>query len=604
MRVRCLNLALSLVVVAATSAAIAQALPREVRERMLEAVVELVPFDPDTGRLASFGGSGTIISRDGFVLTNFHVIGDDVDGSYYTWHAVFVTDPRNPDLATELAYWARFIAGDARHDLAIVKIELLADESPLPPGATFSAMPVGDSNSLIPGDPITVVGYPSIGGLTVTVTTGIVSGWLGEDLESGGKQWIKTDARIAGGNSGGGAFDENGLLVAVPTARLQTNDRGFEEQNLLRPVALALPLINAHVPSVERSGGVSALAPAPDRPAPVPTPAPATVAPPAATTPAAGPVTTITLTGTLDASDEQLDSGEYVDLFEQTFAAGVPVDLWLRSEQFDVYLGVIGPDGAIVFEVDDTPGEGLNVREAFVPTQSGVYVLVVTSAFPKETGSYQLDVAVGGAGFDPFAVDPFTAPNPFATAPSGPGAAPDPFATPPSDPFAAPDPFAATPSTPSAAPDPFATPPSDPFAAPAGAAASDPFALAVVPPETIRRALDPALGTVGSLPFGARVDGRLAGIDGVSYHTYIVDVPVGTPRVSFVMQADADLDLVIKYGSDIVDWGDGGDWLQRDLDVAPFATLTVDAPAAGRWYVDILFFNGAPATAFYTFETR
>jgi hypothetical protein len=561
MRLRCLTLALSIIVSAAASSASAQVLPREVRERILESVVEIVPFDPTTGRLAPFSGSGTIISRDGFVLTNFHVIGDDSDGSYYTWHAIFVTDPRNPDFATELAYWARFIAGDARHDLAIVKIELLADESPLPPGTTFSAIPVGDSNTLIPGDPITVVGYPGIGGLTVTVTAGIVSGWLGEDLESGGKQWIKTDARIAGGNSGGGAFDENGLLVAVPTARLQTNDRGFEEQNLLRPVALALPLINAHVPSVERSGGVSALAPSPARPAPAAPPA--TTVPPPATTPAAGSAATTTLTGALDPFDEQLDSGEYVDLLERSFSAGVPVELWLRSTEFDVYLGVLGPDGAIVFEVDDTPGEGLNVRETFVPTHSGVHVLVVTSAFPGETGSYLLDVTVGGAAaVDPFAVDPFTAPDPFATAPSGPGASS------------------------------------------AGAAIADPFAIASVPPATARRALDPALGTVGHLPLGARVEGRLAGIDGVSYHTYVVDVPVGTPRVSFVMQADADLDLVIKYGSDIVDWGDGGDWLLRDIDVAPYATLTVEAPTPGPWYVDVLFYQGAPTLATYTFEAR
>jgi len=557
MRLRCLTLALSIIVFAVASSVSGQVLPREVRERILEAVVEIVPFDPSTGRLAPFSGSGTIISRDGFVLTNFHVIGDDTDGSYYTWHAIFVTDPRNPDLATELAYWARFIAGDARHDLAIVKIELLADESPLPPGTTFNPMPVGDSNTLIPGDPITVVGYPGIGGLTVTVTAGIVSGWLGEDLESGGKQWIKTDARIAGGNSGGGAFDENGLLVAVPTARLQTNERGFEEQNLLRPVALALPLINAHVPSVERAGGVSALAPAPARPAP------ATAVPPAATAPATGPATTTTLSGALDPFDERLDSGEYVDLIERTFSAGVPVELWLRSDQFDVYLGVLGPDGTIVFEVDDTPGEGLNVRETFVPAQSGTYVLVVTSAFPGETGSYLLDVTVGGAAVvDPFAVDPFTAPDPFATTPRGPGA----------------------PSV--------------------GAPAVDPFAVAAVPPATARRALDPSSGTVGGVPFGARVEGRLAGIDGISYHTYVVDVPVGTPRVSFVMQADADLDLVIKYGSDILDWGDGGDWLLRDIDVAPYATLTVDAPTPGPWYVDVIFYQGAPTTASYTFEAR
>lgn len=586
------TLTLLAIVVFGAFHALAQPLPREVRQRILEAVVEVMPFDSDLGRLVGTGGSGTIISPDGFVLTNYHVIGDDRSGQYYPWHAIFITDPANPDRTTEHTYWARFIAGDARHDLAIIKIELLADESPLPPGTTFTAMPVGDSNTLIPGDPITVVGYPGIGGLTVTVTAGIVSGWLGEDLETGGKQWIKTDARIAGGNSGGGAFDENGLLVAVPTARVQTNDRGFEEQNLLRPVALALPLLNAHVPNALRAGAVSALAPTPRQPAAAApgSAAPAAVAPapaaPAATAPApapAGPAATETISGTLSPLDQTLDSGEYLHLVERSFRAGVPVELSLRSDEFDVYLGVIGPDGEVILEVDDTPGEGLNVRERFVPTRDGTHVLVVTSAFPREVGSYLLDIRTGGgvgAGADPFAsaADPFaTGGDPFASAPGA-----DPFAlTPPTtrDPFAT-------------APDPFATTP-------------DPFAVAVTtPPAIAQRALDPQLGTVGTLPLGASVEGRLGGAGATAYHTYVVEVPAGAATVTFSLDADADLDLFIKPGSDIQNWGDGGDWFLRDISLEPTATLRVDRPTPGRWYVDVVFFGEAQSAARYRFEAR
>jgi|GEM_PF-728040 len=564
---RTLGLTCLLTLVVASSAH-AQPLPREVRERILEAVVEVMPFDSDTGRLVGTGGSGTIISPDGFVLTNYHVIGDDRTGAYYPWHAIFVTDPLNPDRTTEHRYWARFIAGDARHDLAIIKIDLLVDETPLPAGTTFTAMPVGDSNSLIPGDPITVVGYPGIGGLTVTVTAGIVSGWLGEDLETGGKQWIKTDARIAGGNSGGGAFDESGLLVAVPTARVQTNTRGFEEQNLLRPVALALPLINAHVPNALRSGGVSAIAPAP-RPAPAPPAAGTPAQPPAAAAPGGGGVASETISGALSPLDPSLDSGEFVNVIERSFQAGVPVELYLRSREFDVYLGVIAPDGSVAFEVDDSPGEGLDVRERFVPSQSGVHTLVVTSAFPGETGQYLLDVQVGGSS----APDPFAQPapsDPFAVAPGA-----DPFAiVPPSqrDPFAD-------------APDPFATAPS-------------------VPTATAQRALDPSFGTVGALPFGARVEGRLGGDGATSYHTYVVDVPAGTSRLTFALEADADLDLFIKYGSDIIEWGDSGDWLQRDVSLDPFATLIVERPTPGRWFVDVVVFGDSRSVARYSLEVR
>jgi len=152
MRTRFLALSLLVLFVLASvpSIAAAQALPREVRERILAAVVEVLPFDVDAGRTVGTSGSGSIISPDGFVLTNYHVVGDDASGQFYTWHAIRVTDPQNPDREPQHAYWARFIAGDARHDLAIIRIELLADESPLPAGTRFPTVPLGDANTLMP----------------------------------------------------------------------------------------------------------------------------------------------------------------------------------------------------------------------------------------------------------------------------------------------------------------------------------------------------------------------------------------------------------------------------------------------------------------------
>lgn len=434
MRTRILPLVLLafFVLVSLPSRATAQVLPREVRERILAAVVEVLPFDVDAGRAVGTSGSGSIISPDGFVLTNYHVVGDDATGQFYTWHAIRVTDPQNPDREPRHAYWARFVAGDARHDLAIIKIELLADEAPLPPGTRFPTVPLGDANTLMPGDPITVVGYPGIGGTTVTVTTGIISGWVGEDFVAGGKQWLKTDARISGGNSGGGAFDERGLLVAVPTFKIQTTVRMFEEQNLLRPLTLALPLIAAHVPNVDRPGGYDAVRP----PAPVPSPPPApTPAPAPSPIPAPAPAPAAdTITGALRPGAETLASGEFVDVVERRFDAAVPVELSLRSSEFDVYLIVVDPLGDVVLEVDDTPGEGLDVRETLVPHQAGTYLLIVTSAFPGETGAYQLDIRPGVAAppSGPFAIAP--GPDPSDAAPFQPPAPPrasDPFAGPP-----------------------------------------------------------------------------------------------------------------------------------------------------------------------------
>lgn len=128
---------------------------------------------------------------------------------------------------------------------------------------------LGNSDSVHVGDTINIFGFPAIGGNTITFTKGIVSGFSSED-QLGDRAWIKTDATISGGNSGGLAADANGHIIGVPTIAAasrdtetsdcrqvqDTNGDGTVDQNDscvpiggflngIRPVNLAQPLIDA-----------------------------------------------------------------------------------------------------------------------------------------------------------------------------------------------------------------------------------------------------------------------------------------------------------------------------------------------------------------------
>jgi S1-C subfamily serine protease len=649
-----------ILLVAMLGTAVAQAiLPREVRNRILQAVVELRPFDASLGQPAGVSGSGTIISADGYVLTNFHVVGDVDTGRAHEWHGVYVTDPTAPDLEPRFAYWARFVVGDAHHDLALVQIVEDADEQPLPVGFVFPSMPVGDSNTLIPGDPITVVGYPGISGATITFTSGIVSGFLGEDLSAGGKQWIKTDAKLARGNSGGAAFDENGVLVGIPTLRLQTQDGAYiEQQDYLRPVALAWPLITAHVANPNRIGGVGSQVAglAPDAaavlaPRPPPLPTPAAPVPPAGN-PLAPPTTAAAVVerGALQPGDATLTAGEYVDTLLIDASAGATVEVTLTSTAFDAYLIVVAPDGAVVMEIDDAPGRGSDAAGTFVAQVGGTYTVLATSYGPGETGAYELRVTGATTTGAPAAA---------ATAPGTADAllqARDRLDT--GDVVLDSGEYADLYAVELVAGVPVwfeltsgdfdaylvVLGPSDDVvlevddsvgwgldvAAGFEPTVSGTYLVAVTsafPGETgaydlwVRAGLAPGTpatvaggaagvtgtgsGLMGALVLGGPVSAELAaGGQRVAFHTYVVDVPQGTARLTVEMTADVDLDLFLKFGSEIVALGDAGDWHYRDIDPAPAATFTIPAPAPGRWYVDVVWIGGGDGAARYTLRAH
>jgi hypothetical protein len=89
---------------------------------------------------------------------------------------------------------------------------------------------------------------------------------------------------------------------------------------------------------------------------------------------------------------------------------------------------------------------------------------------------------------------------------------------------------------------------------------------------------------------------ELGGAEGAwAFHTYRIDVAPGTATLTIRLQADADLDLFLKFGSEIATYADDGDWQYRDIEVTNDATLSLRAPQAGAWFVDVAWAVGDPS---------
>jgi S1-C subfamily serine protease len=184
-------------------------------------------------------GSGSILDRDGFILTNAHVVEDET--GFYNRDG-FVGIALTDDVRTysQPQYLARVMASDYDLDLAVVRLVSELDGTPLRDMPTLYPVTVGDADALRLGDDINVLGFPGVGGETITFTSGKVSGFIDEDYD-GLTDWIKTDALVNHGNSGGTAVDQNGLMIGVPTAKIggEDNDQMF----FLRPVNSAVDVI-------------------------------------------------------------------------------------------------------------------------------------------------------------------------------------------------------------------------------------------------------------------------------------------------------------------------------------------------------------------------
>ena len=192
-------------------------------EKLHGAVVRIdvreATFERGAKRTIRGVGSGVVMSKDGHVLTNAHVV-----------------SPQAEEISVTLANLERvdaaLIGWDHWTDLALLRIDM---DEVRRRGLSFSTARFGDSNQLAPGQTVFAVGTPN--GLTRTVTKGIISNtkryFAGSDRIRGHETgyfntWLQTDAAINPGNSGGPLVTENGRVVGINTrSYLGANNLGF-----------------------------------------------------------------------------------------------------------------------------------------------------------------------------------------------------------------------------------------------------------------------------------------------------------------------------------------------------------------------------------------
>ncbi|MDE3088636.1 MAG: trypsin-like peptidase domain-containing protein [Chloroflexota bacterium] len=194
----------------------------------------------DTGRTLS-SGSGTILTPQGHILTNFHVISDNDTGKLDNKQGLAYIGVTSPDLNAKpsILYLAQFIKGDKELDLALLRIVAMRDGGKLPTDLKLTPVPIGDSDKVQIGDEVTVIGFPGLGEGTVTLTKGAVAGFVDDSTSVG--TWIKTDAEINSGNSGGMAINKAGEVIGVPTATL-SDKKDIGKIGYVRPISFAKPL--------------------------------------------------------------------------------------------------------------------------------------------------------------------------------------------------------------------------------------------------------------------------------------------------------------------------------------------------------------------------
>lgn len=196
----------------------------EIHEKVSPSVVGIAVYTRGLGQVLQSEGSGIIMSQDGFIVTNYHVIAND---------------STNPVVKIEIImpdgdiYEARVIGGDSKTDLAVVKIDAV----------DLVAAEFGDSSKLKIGDRVAVIGNPSGIAFAGSFTQGCVSALnrniymsdLNAEIE-----YIQTDAAINSGNSGGAFINEYGQVVGISAAKMKV-EAGYEG------MGFAIPINNAKI---------------------------------------------------------------------------------------------------------------------------------------------------------------------------------------------------------------------------------------------------------------------------------------------------------------------------------------------------------------------
>ena len=166
----------------------------------IESVVTIYSYN-NNRNYANNIGSGVVFSKDGYIVTNFHII----SGNKFI--KIKLNDGQELD--------AKIIGGDANADIAVLKIQSNQELKPIN---------ISDSNDLKIGDKVLAIGNPY--GIGISVSSGIISA-TGRDYGNPYLELIQTDAAINPGNSGGALINENGNLIGINT-KIFSRTGGFQ----------------------------------------------------------------------------------------------------------------------------------------------------------------------------------------------------------------------------------------------------------------------------------------------------------------------------------------------------------------------------------------
>jgi serine protease Do len=293
-------------------------------------------------------GSGTIITPDGLVLTNAHVVAGE------TTVDVILADGEKM-VADVIAF------GEAGLDLAVLQIR---DASNLP------TVPIAASSSVKVGQRAFAIGNP-FGQFQGTLTVGIVSR-IDQD-----RNLIQTDAAINPGNSGGPLLNSQGELIGVNTA-IFTRGRGGG--NIGIGFAILVDQIPPFLQAVREGRALTE--------APTATPALFTQQD-AEQVELDGPE----ILGNLDNKDNILPvDNSFYDIYAFEGTAGQQVTIEMTSDEIDSYLILLNADGSELAQDDDSGGDK-NAKITITLPTDGTYTFLANSYEAGQSGNYQLTLA-------------------------------------------------------------------------------------------------------------------------------------------------------------------------------------------------------------------
>lgn len=195
-------------------------------DRLQRATVYIMQTDNvGTNLLVTCVSSGTILSRDGLILTNAH---STVPSQTCRGQTLIVAMTTDASEAPVPQYRAEIAQSDIGIDLALLRITRELDGRLVDP--TTLSLPfveLADSQTVKLDETVTVLGYPSIGNDPVSSVRGTITGFVFEPRNNDlGPAWLKSNAEIPGIMSGGGVYNQQSQLIAIPTTAPITTSAG------------------------------------------------------------------------------------------------------------------------------------------------------------------------------------------------------------------------------------------------------------------------------------------------------------------------------------------------------------------------------------------